>query len=382
MHGSAEVLCKGQAEKVGLADSFIVHKNLKTGAEVRRDKAAASHEAGLREVLSLIQDKEIGSLSSLQELSAVGHRVVHGGDAFSDSARITDEIEAKIEECIELAPMHNPSNLMGIRVVKQMLPSVPQVAVFDTAFHQTMPAHAFLYGIPYKYYEEHKVRKYGFHGTSHQYVSGQAAEILGRELHSLKLISCHLGNGASLTAVLHGQSVDTTMGFTPLEGLVMGTRSGDIDPGAVAFIAEREGLDHAGVLDLLNKQSGTKGISGVSPDMRDLEQAAESGNARARLAREIFSYRVVRYIGAYAAAMNGVDAIIFTGGIGEHDVNIREDICKNLSYLGAHINSSVNKQLRGKAGTISRPESLVSLLVIPTDEELMIARETERLAAE
>jgi acetate kinase len=320
-----------------------------------------------------------GAIADLSEIEAVGHRVVHGGEKFATSTVLTDEVIAAIEECNDLAPLHNPANLIGIRACQELMPNVPMVAVFDTAFHQTMPDVAYMYGLPYEYYEKYSVRRYGFHGTSHSFVSKRAAEILGKNYEDLKIIVCHLGNGASICAVDHGKSVDTSMGLTPLEGLIMGTRSGDVDPSILDFIAQKENLTLSQVMNVLNKKSGVEGISGVSSDFRDIEAAAKEGNKRAELAQKTFAYRVIKYVGAYAAAMNGVDVICFTAGLGENDCKIREMVMNNLGYLGVQVNEEVNNATRGKEAVISTADSKVTCLAIPTNEELAICRETVAL---
>lgn len=329
-------------------------------------------------VIDALVNEKTGIMKSLDEIGAVGHRVVHGGEKFAASAIITDEMLAAVEECSDLAPLHNPANLIGIRACQELMPNTPMVGVFDTAFHQTMPKEAYLYGVPYEYYENYAVRKYGFHGTSHSYVSKRAAAILDKPYESLKTIVCHLGNGASVCAVKNGHSVDTSMGLSPLEGLVMGTRSGDIDPSALEYIAKKEQLDLAGVLNVLNKKSGVMGLSGVSSDFRDLEEAEQAGNERAAMAQQVFNYRVVKYIGAYVAAMNGVDCICFTAGLGENNAVVRRQICEYLGYLGIQIDEEANKK-RGEEVVISTPDSKVKVLVVPTNEELAIARETVAL---
>lgn len=368
-----EVLAKGLCERIGI-DGRLVYQP-KGGEKETTEAAMPTHTEAVRMVLDALVNPKTGVLKSLSEIDAVGHRLVHGGEAFAETTLLNDKVIEAIEECSDLAPLHNPANLIGVRACQEVLPGVPMVGVFDTAFHQTMPKEAYLYGIPYEYYEKYKVRKYGFHGTSHSYVSKKAAEILGKPYDSLKTIVCHLGNGASICAVDKGKSVDTSMGLSPLEGLVMGTRSGDIDPSAMEFIAKKENLDMAGILNVLNKKSGVEGISGVSSDFRDLEQAANQGNERAQIAREVFVHRVLKYIGAYAASMNGVDAICFTAGLGENDGVIRQMICNNLEYLGIHIDSEANK-VHGEEKVISTPDSKVTVLVIPTNEELAICRET------
>ena len=326
-------------------------------------------------VLAALTNEKSGVIKSLSEVGAVGHRVVHGGEKFTSSCLINDESMKAIEECNDLAPLHNPANLIGIRACQELMPGVPMVAVFDTAFHQTMPDVAYTYGIPYEYYEKYKVRRYGFHGTSHSYVSKRTAEIVGKPYDQMKIIVCHLGNGASISAVNCGKSVDTSMGLTPLEGLVMGTRSGDLDPAIIDFVGKKEGLSLDEMNEVLNKKSGMLGISGVSSDGRDLEAAAETGNKRAQLALDVFDYRVIKYIGAYAAAMNGVDAIAFTAGIGENNIKMRKDVCSSLTYLGVKLDEEKNN-VRGEERIISADDSKVQVLLVPTNEELAIARET------
>lgn len=373
---SESVLAKGLCERIGI-DGRLVYQRAGDEKEVT-EEAMPTHTEAVKMVLEALINPKTGAIASLDEISAVGHRVVHGGEAFTESTLINEEVIAAIENVSELAPLHNPANLIGIAACQELMPGVPMAAVFDTAFHQTMPKEAYMYGIPYKYYEQYKVRKYGFHGTSHSYVSKRAAELLGKPYDSLKTIVCHLGNGASVCAVKNGKSVDTSMGLTPLEGLVMGTRSGDVDPSVLEYIAEKENFDIHQVLNVLNKESGVYGVSGVSSDFRDIEAAAEEGNERADLAQELFCYRVIHYIGAYAAAMNGVDAICFTAGLGENSGMIREKICANLGYLGVELNPEENKK-RGEDLIISTENSKVKVLAVPTNEELAIARETVAL---
>lgn len=377
---SENVLAKGLCERIGI-DGRLVYQP--AGGEKEATEAAMpGHKEAIQMVLNALKNPNTGVIKSLDEVGAVGHRVVHGGEKFASSVILTDEVIKGIEECSELAPLHNPANLIGISACKELMPSTPMVGVFDTAFHQTMPEEAYLYGLPYEYYEKYKVRRYGFHGTSHSYVSKRVAAFLGKDYENLKTIVCHLGNGSSLSAVQNGKCVDTSMGLTPLEGLAMGTRSGDIDPAIMEFIAKKENLDIAGVMSILNKKSGVYGLSkGLSSDFRDLENAQEEGNTFAATARKVFNYRVAKYIGAYVAAMNGVDAIAFTAGVGENDHLVREEVCKYLGYLGITLDPEANKK-RGQEIQISTPDSKVAVLVIPTNEELAIARETMALVKE
>ena len=371
------VLAKGLCERIGI-DGRLVYQ--KTGLDKEITEAAMpTHKQAIQLVLDALVNPNTGAIANLSEIEAVGHRVVHGGEKFASSTVLTDEVIAAIEECNDLAPLHNPANLIGIRACQELMPNVPMVAVFDTAFHQTMPDVAYMYGLPYEYYEKYGVRRYGFHGTSHSFVSKRAAEIVGKNYKDLKIIVCHLGNGASICAVDHGKSVDTSMGLTPLEGLIMGTRSGDVDPSILEFIAQKENLSLSQVMNVLNKKSGVEGISGVSSDFRDIEAAAKEGNKRAALAQQTFAYRVIKYVGAYAAAMNGVDVICFTAGLGENDAKIREMVMNNLSYLGVAVNKEVNDATRGKEAIISTSDSKVTCIAIPTNEELAICRETVAL---
>lgn len=371
------VLAKGLCERIGIEGSQITYQPAGGEKEITVSPMP-THTQAIQLVLDALTNEKTGVIKSLDEVGAVGHRVVHGGEKFTTSTLLTDEAMKAIEECNDLAPLHNPANLIGIRACQELMPNTPMAAVFDTAFHQTMPQEAYLYGLPYEYYEKYKVRRYGFHGTSHSFVSKKAAEMAGKPYEDLKIIVCHLGNGASLSAVDHGKSVDTSMGLTPLEGLIMGTRSGDIDPAIMEYIAKKENLDIAGVMNVLNKKSGVLGISGVSSDFRDIENAANEGNERAATALRTFNYRVIKYIGAYAAAMNGVDIIAFTAGLGENDKNMRKAVCDHLSYLGVKIDEEANN-VRGVDRIISTPDSAVQVMIVPTNEELAIARETLRL---
>ena len=369
------VLAKGLCERIGIDGSNLQHKNLVKGISQKVESPMKSHADGIKLVIEALTDKEYGVIESMSEIGAVGHRVVHGGEAFSGSVIITEAVKNALEECIELAPLHNPPNLTGIAACEKAMPGVPQVAVFDTAFHQSMPASSYLYALPYEYYEKHKVRRYGFHGTSHKYVTGRAAEMLGRKAEDLKIITCHLGNGSSITAVKNGKSFDTTMGFTPLAGTLMGTRCGDIDPAIVTFLMNKEGLSTKEIDAIMNKQSGIFGVSGVSSDFRDVAAAAEEGNKRAEVGLDMFYYEIKKFIGAYAAAMNGVDLIVFTGGIGENNSRLRRRVCENLTYLGVKFDYDANVA-RGEDTMLTTPDSKVKVALITTNEELMIARDT------
>jgi len=371
------VLAKGLCERIGI-DGRLIYQKSGLDKEVT-EAAMPTHKQAIQLVLDALVNPTSGAIADLSAIDAVGHRVVHGGEKFATSTVLTDEVIAVIEECNDLAPLHNPANLIGIRACQELMPNVPMVAVFDTAFHQTMPDVAYTYALPYEYYEKYSVRRYGFHGTSHSYVSKRAAEILGKDVKDLKTIVCHLGNGASICAVNGGKSVDTSMGLTPLEGLIMGTRSGDVDPSILDFIAQKENLTLSEVMNVLNKKSGVEGISGVSSDFRDLAAAAAEGNDRARLALDAFVYRVVKYIGAYAAAMNGVDVICFTAGCGENDATTRANIMSYLGYLGITVDEEANNGARGKEAVISTADSKVTVLAVPTNEELAICRETVAL---
>lgn len=368
------VLAKGGIEKIGLADSFI-KVSLPNGEKKTINEDIPEHTKGVELIFKVLTDPEIGAIKSLDELDAVGHRMVHGGEKFAKSVILNDEVLAAFTACNDLAPLHNPANLKGVNAVKALLPNIPQVGVFDTAFHQTMPDYAYMYAVPYELYEKYGVRRYGFHGTSHRYVSQRVCEYLGVNPVGQKIITCHVGNGGSISAIKDGKCMDTSMGLTPLEGLMMGTRSGDIDGGAVSFIMEKEGLDAKGISNLLNKQSGVAGVSGVSSDMRDLENAANEGNKRAILAQNMYFYRIKKYVGAYAAILGGVDIIVFTGGVGENQAGCRSAVCEGLEFMGVKIDAEKNK-VRGEEAIISTDDSKVKVCVIPTDEELMIATDT------
>lgn len=374
---SNEVLAQGGVEKVGLAGAFL-KLTLPSGEKVQLDKDIPEHQTAIELILSTLTSAEYGAIKSLEEINAVGHRVVHGGEKFNSSVLITSEVIEAIKECSEMAPLHNPANLKGIDTISAILPSVPQVAVFDTAFHQTMPDYAYMYGTPYEAYKKYGVRRYGFHGTSHRYVSQRVCEFLGMPVEGSKIITCHVGNGGSITAIKDGKSIDTSMGFTPLEGLLMGTRSGDIDAGAVTYIMDKEGLDTKGISDYLNKKSGVAGVSGLSSDMRDIEAADKAGVPLAVLAMSMYSYKIKKYIGAYTAALGGVDVIVFTGGVGENQTGLRADICNELAFMGIELDEEANK-VRGEEKIITTENSKIKVVVIPTDEEFMIASDTMNL---
>lgn len=372
-------LAKGLVERIGLPGAVLTHRPASGEKEIITAEIP-NHTVAIQLVLDALVNPEYGVVKSLDEIGSVGHRVVHGGEKFASSVLINDEVMQAIEDCIELAPLHNPPNIAGIEACQKLMPNVPQVAVFDTAFHQTMPPHAYLYGLPYELYEKYKIRKYGFHGTSHKYVSQRAAKMLNRPLEDLKLISCHLGNGSSITAIQGGESIETSMGFTPLEGLMMGTRSGDLDPAIVSFIMQKENLSSDEINDFLNKKCGVLGLSGVSSDFRDIENARDQGNYRAKLALDVFAHDVKKYIGAYAAVLDGTDAIIFTAGLGENSGEMRQSTCKGLDYLGVKLDSEKNT-IRGEEVDISNSEATCRVLIIPTNEELMIAMDTQEIVS-
>ena len=371
---SKEVLAEGGVEKIGLPDSFLKFKR-PDGSKETITVEMPDAKAAVENVIKVLTDPKEGVIKSFDEIDAVGHRVVHGMDKFNKSVLITPEVIEKVKECYTVAPLHNPANIAGIEAVTSLIPSVPQVAVFDTAFHQTMPDYAYMYALPYEAYEKYGVRRYGFHGTSHRYVSKRACEFLGVDYDKQRIITCHIGNGGSIAAINDGKCVDTSMGLTPTEGLMMGTRVGDVDPGALVYLIKEMNLDADGLLNLINKKSGVAGVSGVSSDMRDIEAAIKEGNERARLALEMYEYRILKYIGAYAAVLGGVDIIVFTGGVGENQTITREKICKKLEFLGVTFDAEANKT-RGEEITISGADSKVKVVVIPTDEELMIAQDT------
>lgn len=373
---SQDILAEGGVEKIGLPDSFLKFKF--NGEKVTIATSMPNHNVAIRIILDNLTSEKYGCIKDFNEIDAVGHRVVHGGEKFNKSVLITDEVIAKVKECYDLAPLHNPVNIAGIEAITDILPNVPQVGVFDTAFHQTMPAHAYMYALPYEDYEKYGVRRYGFHGTSHRYVARRACDFLGLDYENQRIITCHIGNGGSITAVKDGVSIDTSMGLTPVEGLMMGTRCGDVDPAALLYIQQKEGLDAEGMQALINKKSGVLGISGISSDMRDIENAIEQGNERAKLALDMYEYRIIKYVGAYTAALGGVDVIVFTAGVGENQIATRERVCKQLAYLGIDFDSDKNN-CRGEEVEISRPKSKVRVVVIPTDEEYMIARDTQAI---
>ena len=372
------VMTSGGAERVGLDGAFVKVK-LANGEKKQIMHDMPEHTEGVKFIFSLLTDPEIGVIKSLKEINAVGHRMVHGGEKFAKSVVITPEVIKAFEEVSDLAPLHNPANLKGIRAVEELMPGLPQVGVFDTAFHQTMPQYSYMYALPYEVYEKYGVRRYGFHGTSHRYVSARVCEFLGVDYTKQRIITCHIGNGGSLAAVKNGKCMDTTLGLTPLEGIMMGTRSGDVDGGAVTFLQKKLGLNPDQMSDLLNKKSGVAGISGVGSDMRDLEAAVAAGNKRAKLATDMYNYKIKKYVGAFAAAMGGVDIIVFTAGVGENQASMRAEVCRDMEFMGVKVDEALNATIRGKEAVISTPDSKVKVVVIPTDEELMIASDTAAL---
>lgn len=372
-----KVLAEGGIEKISLPDAFI---KFKFGNEkIQQDLDINDHVGAIKSILDNLTSKEYGCIKDFKEIDAVGHRVVHGGEKFNKSVLINDEVIAKIKECYGIAPLHNPVNMAGIDAINEVLPEVPQVGVFDTAFHQTMPAKSYMYALPYKYYAEDGVRRYGFHGTSHRYVSQRVCDFLGVEPKGKKIITCHVGNGGSITAVKDGKSIDTSMGLTPTEGLMMGTRCGDVDPGALIFLMDKHNLSSKDMLNMVNKESGLAGVSGVSSDMREITAAAKQGNEKAILSLEMYEQRITKYVGAFAAEMGGVDIIVFTGGVGEHQSSTRANVCKPLRFMGIEIDNAANNENNGDEGIISTPNSAVKVVVIPTDEEYMIAKDTEAI---
>ena len=373
-----EVLAEGGVEKIGLPDAFIKFK-LSDGSKKIVELDITDHQGAIKAILDTITGAEYGCIKSFDEIDAVGHRVVHGGEKFNKSVLITDEVISKVKECYDIAPLHNPVNIAGIDAITSILPNVPQVGVFDTAFHQTMPAKSYMYALPYKFYKEDGVRRYGFHGTSHRYVSKRVCDFLGVKYEDQKIITCHVGNGGSITAIDHGKSVDTSMGLTPTEGLMMGTRCGDVDPGALTYIMEKHNLSAKDIQNIINKQSGIAGVTEISSDMREIEAADIAGNERAKLGLAMYEQRIIKYIGAYAAEMGGVDIIVFTGGVGENQTGVRENVCAPLGFMGVELNTELNAKIRGTETVISTPDSKVKVVVIPTDEEYLIARDTEAI---
>ena len=370
-----EVMAQGGVEKLGLPGSFLKF-TLPSGEKVVLEKELPEHNVAIQFILSILTDNKYGCIKSLNEIDAVGHRVVHGGEKFSSSVLITNEVIGKVVECIDLAPLHNPPNLKGIRAMDAIIPGIPQVAVFDTAFHQTMPDYAYMYGLPYSLYKKYGIRRYGFHGTSHRFVSQRACDVLGVPFEKQRIITAHIGNGGSITAIKDGKSIDTTMGLTPVEGLLMGTRCGDVDAGALSFIMDKEGLNAAGLSDLINKQSGVMGLSSISSDMREIEAAIEDGDKKAILTMNVYNYRIKKYIGAYAAALGGLDLLIFTGGVGENQWSTRTAVCREMEFMGIKLDEAKNDHMRGQEMIISTPDSKVTVMVVPTDEELTIAKDT------
>ncbi len=377
---TATTMAEGGVEKIGLPGGFLKFKR-PDGSKETVELGLIDHQDAVKAILANLTDPKEGCIKSYDEIDAVGHRVVHGGEKFSESVLIDDAVKEKIRECYDIAPLHNPANMTGIDAITALMPNVPQVGVFDTAFHQTMPAKAYMYALPYKYYKEDGVRRYGFHGTSHRYVSAKVCEFLGVDIKKQKIITCHIGNGASMAAVVDGKCVDTSMGLTPVEGLMMGTRVGDVDPGALTFLMTKHNLTAEQLQNIINKESGVLGISGVSNDMREIEAAIAEGNERARLALDMYMLRITKYIGAYAAEMGGVDIIVFTGGVGENQKGLRAEVCKTLGFMGVEIDKAVNDKVRGIEAVISSADSKVKVCVIPTDEELMIATDTEEIVS-
>lgn len=371
-------LAEGGVEKIGLEDGFLKFKR-QDGSKEIVDLGLTDHNGAVSAILNNLTDSKEGCISSFKEIDAVGHRVVHGGEKFNKSVMIDDDVIAKIKECYDIAPLHNPANMTGIEAITALMPDVPQVGVFDTAFHQTMPAKSYMYALPYKYYAEDGIRRYGFHGTSHRYVSQRVCQFLGVDITTQRIITCHVGNGGSITAVKYGKSIDTSMGLTPTEGLMMGTRVGDIDPGALTYLMTKHNLSANDIQRIINKESGVAGVTEISSDMREIEAADIAGNERAKLALDMYEQRIIKYIGAYTAEMGGVDIIVFTGGVGENQTGVRENVCAPLGFLGIEINKELNDKTRGTETVISTPESKVKVVVIPTDEELMIARDTEAI---
>ena len=374
-------LAEGGVEKIGLPDGFLKYKDFKKGSKEITELGLTDHKGAVKAILDNLTDPGVGVISNFSEIDAVGHRLVHGAEKFSKSVLIDNEVKDMVKQCYDLAPLHNPANITGVEAIEAVLPDVPQVGVFDTAFHQTMPPKSFMYALPYRFYTEDGVRRYGFHGTSHRYVSQRVGEFLGVDITKLKIITCHIGNGGSITAVLEGKSVDTSMGLTPTEGLMMGTRCGDVDPGALTYIMHRHNLDADGLQKVINKESGMLGVSEISSDMREIENAVNNGDPRATLGLEMYEQRIIKYIGAYAAEMGGVDIIVFTGGVGENQTGLRADVCRPLAFLGVDLDEELNAGIRGREAVITKPGSKVTVAVIPTDEELMIARDIREIVS-
>ena len=375
-----KTLAEGGVEKIGLPDGFLKYKR-RDGSKAIVELGMTDHKGSIEAILRILTDNVEGCIKSYDEIDAVGHRVVHGGDKFSQSVLIDDAVKAKIRECYDIAPLHNPANMTGIDAITALMPDTPQVGVFDTAFHQTMPAKSFMYALPYKFYKEDGVRRYGFHGTSHRYVSQRVCEILGVDITTKKIITCHVGNGGSITAVKYGKSIDTSMGLTPTEGLMMGTRVGDVDPGALTYLMAKHNLSADEMQRIINKASGVLGVSGISSDMREIEAAVNAGDEQAKLALDMYEQRIIKYVGAYAAEMGGVDIIVFTGGVGENQTGVRENVCEPLAFMGVEIDKELNARTRGTETVISTPASKVQVVVVPTDEELMIARDTRDIVS-
>ncbi len=375
-----KTLAEGGVEKIGLPDGFLKFKR-PDGTKEITELGLTDHQGAVQAILNNLTDPTVGCIKSYSEIDAVGHRVVHGAEKFNSSMLITDEVIQQVKDCYDLAPLHNPANITGIEAISALMPDVPQVGVFDTAFHQTMPAKSFMYALPYRFYKEDGVRRYGFHGTSHRYVSQRAAEFLGLDITKLKMVTCHIGNGGSITAVLGGKSVDTSMGLTPTEGLMMGTRVGDVDPGALTYLMHKHGYTVDDLQRIINKESGMAGVSEISSDMREIENAVNEGNERAKMALDMYEQRIIKYVGAYAAEMGGLDVIVFTGGVGENQTGVRENVCAPLAFMGVEIDKELNARTRGTETEISTPASKVKVVVIPTDEELMIARDTQAIVS-
>lgn len=373
-------MAEGGVEKIGLPDGFLKFKR-PDGSKQIKELGHIDHKQGVEAILDILTDPKEGCIKNFGEIDAVGHRVVHGGEKFNQSVLITDEVIQQVKDCYDLAPLHNPANITGIEAITSLMPGVPQVGVFDTAFHQTMPAKSYMYALPYKFYTEDGVRRYGFHGTSHRYVSQKACEFLNLNPDNSKIVTCHIGNGGSITAVLNGKSVDTSMGLTPTEGLMMGTRVGDVDPGVITYLMNKHGYTSSDIQRIINKESGVAGVTEISNDMREIEAADKAGNERAHLALEMYEQRIIKYIGAYAAEMGGLDAIVFTGGVGENQTGVRENVCAPLAFMGVKLDKTVNDKTKGTETIISTPDSKVKVAVIPTDEELMIARDTNSIVS-